>query len=61
MPRRAVAVPSELPLGRFVVEYVYAYHYDLFPVVSDRCLVGIVAMKDMLELFSLKMDLEWPG
>ncbi|MGD1877486.1 MAG: M50 family metallopeptidase [Kiloniellaceae bacterium] len=125
MPHETVAVPQDLPLSRFVEEYVYDYHYDLFPVVTDGrligciatrqlkseprekwpylavrdlmvpCseentidpgmdaieamalmnrtgtsrlivaigdrLVGIVALKDMLELFSLKMDLEGPG
>ncbi len=122
MTHETVAVPPDLPLASFVEDYVYEYHYDLFPVVSegrllgavstrqvktvpreawpyrrvaelmapcteentvdpgmdaiaamslmrrtgatrlivavgDR-LVGIVALKDMLELFSLKMDLE---
>ncbi|WP_193370009.1 site-2 protease family protein [Pelagibius marinus] len=122
MTHETVAVPPDLPLTAFVEDYVYEYHYDLFPVVSeghlrgcistrqvktvpreawpyrsvadlmapcneentvdpgmdaieamalmrrtgasrlivavgDR-LVGIVVMKDMLELFSLKMDLE---
>ena len=125
MTHETVAVPQDLPLSRFVEEYVYDYHYDLFPVVTDGrligciatrqlkseprekwpylavrdlmvpCseentidpgmdaieamalmnrtgtsrlivaigdrLVGIVALKDMLELFSLKMDLEGPG
>jgi CBS domain-containing protein len=32
----------------------------LLVAVGDR-LVGIVVLKDMLELFSLKMDLEGPG
>jgi CBS domain-containing protein len=122
MTHETVAVPPHLPLSRFVEDYVYDYHFDLFPVVEegrlvgcigtrevktvprpewqrltvgdlmvdcteentvdpgtdaieamalmrrtgasrlivavgDR-LVGIVALKDMLELFSLKMDLE---
>ncbi len=122
MTHETVAVPPDLPLAAFVEDYVYEYHYDLFPVVDgghlvgcistrqvktvpreawpyrrvaelmapcteentvdpgmdaiealglmrrtgasrlivavgDR-LVGIVVMKDMLELFSLKMDLE---
>jgi Zn-dependent protease/CBS domain-containing protein len=125
MTHETVAVPPDLPLATFVEDYVYEYHYDLFPVVSeghlrgaistrqvktvpreawpyrrvaelmapcteentvdpgmdaieamglmrrtgasrlivavgDR-LVGIVVMKDMLELFSLKMDLEGQG
>ncbi|MPZ11398.1 MAG: CBS domain-containing protein [Kiloniellaceae bacterium] len=125
MTHDTVAVPPELPLDRFVQNYVYEHHHDLFPVVSgqrllgcisvrqlkaeprekwpylmvgklmmpcteentvdpgmdaieamalmnrtgssrlivavgDR-LVGIVVLKDMMELFSLKMDLEGPG
>ena len=125
MTHDTVAVPPDLPLDRFVEDYVYEHHHDLFPVVSgqrllgciavrqlkaeprekwpyltvgklmqpctgentvdpgmdaieamalmnrtgssrllvavgDR-LVGIVVLKDMLELFSLKMDLEGPG
>ncbi len=125
MTHETVAVPQDLPLSRFVEDYVYEYHYDLFPVVTDGrlvgcitarqlkteprekwpylavrdlmvpCteentvdpgmdaieamslmnrtgssrlivavgdrLVGIVALKDMLELISLKIDLEGPG
>ncbi|MEO3429127.1 site-2 protease family protein [Pelagibius sp. CAU 1746] len=125
MTHETVAVPPDLPLAAFVEDYVYEYHYDLFPVVAeghllgaisarqvktvpreawpyrrvdelmapcteentvdpgmdaieamalmrrtgasrlivavgDR-LVGIVVLKDMLELFSLKMDLEGQG
>ena len=122
MTHETVAVTPGLSLRSFVEDYVYDYHYDLFPVVADGrligcigtrqvktvprhdwermtvadlmmpCdeantvdpgtdaieamalmnrtgasrlivavgdrLVGIVALKDMLELFSLKMDLE---
>jgi Zn-dependent protease/CBS domain-containing protein len=125
MTHDTVAVPPELPLDRFVQDYVYEHHHDLFPVVSENrlrgciavrqlkaeprekwryltvsklmmpCteentvdpgmdaieamalmnrtgssrlivavgdrLVGIVVLKDMMELFSLKMDLEGPG
>ena len=124
MTHETVAVPPGLPLSAFLEDFVYEYHYDLFPVVSDQrligcvstrqlktvpreewgrlsvadlmvpCteentvdpgmdaieamslmrrtgatrlivavgdrLVGIVVLKDMLELFSLKMDLEGP-
>jgi CBS domain-containing protein len=119
-----VAVAPEISIRRFVEDYVYEYHYDLFPVaererligcvasrqvkavprdewnrhtiaeIMEPCtrenmidaetdavkaisimrqsgnsrlmvvendrLVGIVALKDMLELFALKMDLEGP-
>lgn len=125
MTHETVVVPPDLPLDRFVQDYVYEHHHDLFPVVSDGrllgCiavrqlkaeprekwpyltvgklmnpitsentvdpgmdtieamalmnrtgssrllvavgdrLVGIVVLKDMMELFSLKMDLEGPG
>ncbi|GAB4224006.1 MAG: site-2 protease family protein [Kiloniellaceae bacterium] len=124
MTHETVAVPPGLTLGAFIEDFVYEYHYDLFPVVSGQSLVGcvstrqvkavpreewsrltvgdvmaacteentvdpgmdaieamalmrrtgasrlivavgdrlvgIVALKDMLELFSLKMDLEGP-
>ncbi len=124
MTHETVAVPPALPLAGFIEDFVYEYHYDLFPVVSGQSLVGcistrqvktvpreewqrrtvgdlmspcteentvdpgmdaieamslmrrtgasrlivavgdrlvgIVALKDMLELFSLKMDLEGP-
>ncbi len=126
MTHETVAVPPNLSIRRFVEDYVYDYHYDLFPVVEGRrligcvhtrqvkavpreswgmhrvdeimspctkdntvgpetdavaamalmrrtgasrlivarddgALVGIVALKDMLELFALKMDLEGPA
>jgi len=124
MTHETVAVPPGLTLAAFIEDFVYEYHYDLFPVVSGQSLVGcvstrqvkavpreewsrltvgdvmaacteentvdpgmdaieamalmrrtgasrlivavgdrlvgIVALKDMLELFSLKMDLEGP-
>ncbi len=125
MTHDTVAVSPDLSLRSFVEDYVYEYHYDLFPVVAgqglvgcvgarqvktvpredwerhsvgeimspcteentvdpgmdaieamalmrrtgasrlivavgDR-LVGIVVLKDMLEFFSLKIDLEGPG
>lgn len=122
MTHETVTVSPEISLRRFLEDYVYEYHFDLFPVVREhellgciatrqlktvprqnwerltvgdvmapcsaentvdpgmdaieamalmrqsgasrlivaveRRLVGIVALKDMLELFSLKMDLE---
>jgi len=125
MTHDTIAVPPELSLRSFVEDYVYEYHYDLFPVVSGQRLVGcvgarqvktvpredwgrhsvgelmwpsteentvdpgmdaieamalmrrtgasrlivavgdrlagIVVLKDMLEFFSLKIDLEGPG
>jgi Zn-dependent protease len=50
MKAEPVTVPPSLPLRRFVEEYVYGFHYKMFPVVTaDGRLVGCVttrAVKD---------------
>ncbi|WP_340118402.1 site-2 protease family protein [Pelagibius sp. 7325] len=47
MTHETVAVPQDLPLSRFVEDYVYTYHYDLFPVVTDGRLVGCIATRQL--------------
>lgn len=47
MTHETVAVPQDLPLSRFVEDYVYAYHYDLFPVVTGGRLAGCIATKNL--------------
>jgi len=47
MTHETVAVPQDLPLSRFVEDYVYTYHYDLFPVVADGRLVGCIATRQL--------------
>jgi len=47
MTHETVAVPPGLPLRSFVEDYVYEYHYDLFPVVSGQRLVGCVATRQL--------------
>src|SRR3546814_13193668 len=43
----AVAVPPDLPLDRFVQDYVYEHHHDLFPVVSGHRLLGCIAVRQL--------------
>ncbi|MEQ9606552.1 MAG: site-2 protease family protein [Kiloniellaceae bacterium] len=47
MTHETVAVPQDLPLSRFVEDYVYTYHYDLFPVVTEGRLVGCIATRQL--------------
>jgi Zn-dependent protease len=45
MTRDPVTVGPEVSLARLVEDYVYAYHYDLFPVVDGGRLVGLVSTR----------------
>ncbi|MGF1592249.1 MAG: CBS domain-containing protein [Kiloniellaceae bacterium] len=47
MTHETVAVAPGLTLDRFVGDYVYHYHYDLFPVVSDGQLVGCISVRQL--------------
>ncbi|HSR72208.1 MAG TPA: site-2 protease family protein [Kiloniellales bacterium] len=37
-----VTVPPDISIRTFIEDYVYEYHFDLFPVVDGRRLVGCV-------------------
>jgi Zn-dependent protease len=45
-----ISVPPELPIDRFVEEYVYRYHHREFPVTRERALVGSVGTKEVAAL-----------
>ena len=47
MTRDPVAVPDDITVGEFVKNYVYAYHYDLFPVTHRGHLAGCVLVRDV--------------
>ena len=47
MTHESVSVPPELPLDRFVEDYVYGFHYDLFPVAAEGRLLGCIATRDL--------------
>jgi Zn-dependent protease len=42
-----VAVPDDITVGELVRDYVYAYHYDLFPVTHRGHLTGCVLVRDV--------------
>jgi Zn-dependent protease/CBS domain-containing protein len=42
-----VTVSPALPVDRLVEEYVYKYHYKLYPVVEDQKLIGCVNFRDI--------------
>ena len=42
-----VTVPRYISLRELVEEYVYKYHYKMFPVVDDGKLIGCVSTRDV--------------
>jgi Zn-dependent protease len=47
MTADAVAVPLQTNIRDFVEDYVYRYHFDLFPVVQEERLVGYLQVRDV--------------
>ncbi|NIP73305.1 MAG: CBS domain-containing protein [Gammaproteobacteria bacterium] len=47
MQKNVVSVPPSLPLREFVEDYVYKFHYKMFPVVEDRRLLGWVSTREL--------------
>jgi Zn-dependent protease len=45
-----VAVSPELSVERLIEDYIYGYHYDLFPVTDDRRLMGLVSTRQVREV-----------
>ncbi len=45
-----IAVPPDLPIARFVDEYVYRYHHREFPVTRDGVLIGSIGTKQVAAL-----------
>jgi Zn-dependent protease/CBS domain-containing protein len=45
-----VTVPDDVTVNELVEEYMYRYHYKLFPVVRDGQLIGCVTTKQTKEL-----------
>jgi Zn-dependent protease len=45
MTRDPITVSPEVSLERLVEDYIYAYHYDLFPVIDGGRLVGLVSTR----------------
>jgi Zn-dependent protease/CBS domain-containing protein len=45
-----IAVPPDLPIARFVEEYVYRYRHHEFPVARDGVLIGCIGTKQVAAL-----------
>ncbi len=45
-----VTVPSNITIADLVEDYVYKYHYKMFPVLDDGRLVGCVTTRDIKEI-----------
>jgi Zn-dependent protease len=45
-----VTVPPWLSVERLVEDYIYGYHYDLFPVVEEGNLIGLVSTRQVREV-----------
>jgi Zn-dependent protease len=45
-----VSVPPSLTVAELVEDYVYKYHYKMFPVLDDGRLVGCVTTRDIKEI-----------
>lgn len=52
-----VAVPPWISVRDFVENYVYQYHYDLFPVLDDERLVGCVGTRQVKTVRREEWDL----
>ncbi len=50
MKKDPVTVPSSTPINNLVENYIYQYHFKLFPVVDDSRLIGCVNLKRVKEV-----------
>ena len=53
-----VTVPPTLTVAELVEDYVYKYHYKMFPVLDDGRLVGCVTTRDIKEIPKEKWSTE---
>jgi Zn-dependent protease/predicted transcriptional regulator len=56
-----VTVPRGLPVSELVENYIYRFHYKMFPVVDDDRLVGCVTTRDVKELGREEWDRQTVG
>lgn len=50
MKRDPITVSSDLPIGNLVEDYLYKYHYKMFPVKDGDMLVGCVTVNDVKKI-----------
>ena len=61
MTSRPISVPPNITVRRFVDDFVYKYHHDLFPVTMDARLLGCIASRQVKEVPREKWDLKTIG
>lgn len=47
MTENPVTVAPDLPLDRFIEDYLYRHHHKCYPVVADGALCGVVGTRDL--------------
>ena len=47
MKRDPVWVPASISIGELVHDYIYKYHYQMFPVMRDSKLLGCISTKQV--------------
>jgi Zn-dependent protease/CBS domain-containing protein len=50
MSSEAVTVPPSISVAQLVEDYIYQYHFKMFPVVDSGRLVGCVSTKEVKEI-----------
>jgi predicted transcriptional regulator len=52
-----IAVSPSIPIENFVEDYVYQYHFKMFPVVEDGKLIGCISTRKLTDISRS----EWSG
>lgn len=57
MNRSPVTVPADISIDELVNDYVYKYHFHMFPVMRDSRLLGCISTNEVKKIARE----EWPG
>jgi Zn-dependent protease/predicted transcriptional regulator len=50
MNRNPVAVPADISIDRLVHDFVYTYHFRMFPVMGDSKVLGCISTKQIKDI-----------
>jgi Zn-dependent protease/CBS domain-containing protein len=50
METNPITVPESITVDQLVEDYIYRYHFKMFPVVNSRRLVGCITTKEIKEI-----------
>jgi predicted transcriptional regulator len=56
MKKDPVAVPAGITLRDLVENYIYTYHYKMYPVMEDQELVGCISTRQVKEVSRSEWD-----